>query len=83
MVLTQRFSDNVSDVDHESTSRTLELLREVERTLKRQSETSPISILGIPATWSLFQKFGGVLLSLETLGTTLLFSRLGLMNYSK
>ena len=83
MVLTQRFcSDNVSEVDHESTSRILELLREVERVLKRQAETSPISILGIPATWSLFQKFGGVLLSLETLGTTLLFSRLGLMNYS-
>jgi hypothetical protein len=82
MILASRFSENSNEYDHDSISRTLELLREVERTLKRQSETSPISILGIPATWSLTQKFFGFILSLETLGATLLFSRLGLMGFS-
>ena len=52
------------------------LLFDVERSLKEQHESSPISILGIPATWGLAQTFFGIIVSLVTVGTTLFFSQL-------
>ena len=59
-----------------ATSAVLSLLIDVERALKEQHESSPISILGMPATWNLAQTFFGFILSLVTLSTTLFFSRL-------
>ena len=57
-------------------SQLLILLTDVERCIKEQHEASSISILGIPATWSLAQNYVGFVISLATLGTTLFLSRL-------